>query len=312
MFDWLRIIIVIGAITGAIALICLGCVVWANGASRNLVLAAGALAGAVVLLVTQLYFELKGSLTKDFITAEFTIDRAGPWIRAPNCGKYGSGRMRSELEAGKSVGWRNPAAFTDNREKLNVDITLYSLLLYFVWEQQDWQLSRNSFRGSGHILTETAGISKPNECSIVRAATLRDRLQDAGNLFADATGSSLNRDLCLPPGSSLQLIGNSLVVRSPLIEVWFEVVPSSGVSYTLPGPSPEAPLDAAQTQLLDGQPRYETRLVGIRVTITSSRLRAQSPEMPKYQDWAKRLVDGASEWFSTPEQPPMAKASVSD
>ena len=161
-------------------------------------------------------------------------------------------------------------------------------------------------------MTETAGISKPNECSIVRAATLRDRLQDAGNLFADATGSSLNRDLCLPPGSSLQIIGNSLVVRTPLIEVWFEVVPSSGISYVLPDLSPEAQLDPALTQLPDGQPRYETRLVGIRVTITSSRLRAQSPEMPKYQDWAKRLVDGASEWFSTHEQAPMAKASVSD
>src|SRR5215472_2564367 len=117
MFDWLRIIIVLGAITGAIALICLGCVVWANGASRNLVLAAGALAGAVVLLVTQLYFELKGSLTKDFITAEFTIDRAGLWIRAPNYGKYGSGRVHSEVDAGKSVGRRNPAAFSDNREQ---------------------------------------------------------------------------------------------------------------------------------------------------------------------------------------------------
>jgi hypothetical protein len=42
-FDWLKIALGVGAISGLVALVCLGCVVWANGNSRNLALAGGAL-----------------------------------------------------------------------------------------------------------------------------------------------------------------------------------------------------------------------------------------------------------------------------
>jgi len=306
MDDWLKVVIVLGAITGMIALICLVCVVWMNAASRNLALAMGALGGSLFLVVTQLYFELRSPpVTKDFITAEYMIDRAAPLITAPRYRTYGGAwRAIFEQQSGKLLGEKNPTAFAGNREKLNVDMTLYSLLLYLIWYQWDWQMTRTVYQGSGHIEEQLLGISKPNECTILSTALLRKKLNSAGNVFAEGgIGLPDGKQLCLPPGSALQVASKELIIRNRLVEIRFTAEPSGGISHVNPGAPLEAQFDLKQQSLPDGQPRYENRLIGIRVDVFYSRVRAQNPNIPKYQDWAKRIIDGAAEWFSVRNAP---------
>ena len=80
--DWLKLAIGIGFVSGMTALICLMYVVWVNGGSRNLALAAGALGGAIALMIVQLVFELRSPAgEKEVISVEYIIDCAIPNIR---------------------------------------------------------------------------------------------------------------------------------------------------------------------------------------------------------------------------------------
>lgn len=71
MGDSLRIAMWAGAAAAVLAAVCLVYLVSQNLGSRNIALATGALAGALVLLVIQLLFELHAEESTDFISAEY-------------------------------------------------------------------------------------------------------------------------------------------------------------------------------------------------------------------------------------------------
>jgi hypothetical protein len=149
----------------------------------------------------------------------------------------------------------------------------------------------------------TQNISAPNECTLISAKSFRDQLSSAGNLFYDTDALSFDRQLCLPPDTRLELTSKELIIRNRLTEIRFTVLPSGSISFMPPGLSPEDQLDPTKTQLPDGQPRYETRQVGVRIEVFYSNVRAQSPNLPKYQEWAKRVIEGAAQWFEPPKDP---------
>jgi hypothetical protein len=72
-FDWLKLAVGVGAITGVLALVCLFSLVWVNGGSRNLALASGALVGSIVLMVIQFVFELRSSIDRDFFQSNIQL-----------------------------------------------------------------------------------------------------------------------------------------------------------------------------------------------------------------------------------------------
>src|SRR5271165_1008903 len=96
--DWIKPAIVIGVVSGLIALTCLAYVVWVNRSSRNLALAVGALGGAIALMLVQLFFELRSPAgEKGVLSVEYIIDRAVRNIRQWSY-RPGSGTWRVTVE----------------------------------------------------------------------------------------------------------------------------------------------------------------------------------------------------------------------
>ncbi len=81
----MNVVLIVNVAALVVAAATAGVLVWANRASSNVVLAAGALFGAMALYGIQLLFELRSTLKHDHISAEFTIDRAERSIRQWYC-----------------------------------------------------------------------------------------------------------------------------------------------------------------------------------------------------------------------------------
>jgi len=160
MYDSLRIALWVGGAAVVLAALCLVYLVSQNLGSRNIALATGALAGAFMLLVIQLAFELRADETTDFITAEYTIDRAKPEIRQWKYGLNQGHRLTRDLDASGKFAAAHAGQFNGNREKLTLDIVIFSLLVYLGVEQFNWQMKRTQFVGqsTGTLTVEGAGI----------------------------------------------------------------------------------------------------------------------------------------------------------
>jgi hypothetical protein len=307
MWDTLRIASWAGVAAFAVATVSLAYLLSQNSGSRNIALAAGALAGAAILLVVQLTFELRASESTDFITAEFTIDRAKPEIRQWRYGLNQSPRIMNDLNASGKFAASRPGQFDGDREKLTHDMVIFSLLAYLGVEQFDWQMKRTRFIGqSTGTQTLTMPGSRPDECAVVTKDQLRVMLLNAGNSFADGDMFFSQQFLCLPPRSTLQVTPDGVTLTNPYCEISFTLESSGGVRYGRPASDDKVPSTAAEVAdfikrselpLPNGEPMFETRATGIRVTVRYSAIRAQHHDMPKYQDWSNRLVNGAQNWF---------------
>ena len=145
MGDTLRIALWAGVATVVIAAACLGYLVSQNLGSRNIALATGALAGAVILLGIQLVFEFRADEQTDFITAEYTIDRAKPEIRQWKYESDQGRRLDKDVGASRTFATAHPGQFNGDRDKLTHDMVIFSLLAYFGVDQFDWQIKRVQF-----------------------------------------------------------------------------------------------------------------------------------------------------------------------
>jgi hypothetical protein len=74
MNDPLKLALWAGGLGLAVALVCAFWVVTANASSRNLVLGFGALMGACLVFLIQIYFELQESVTTEDFSVEITTD----------------------------------------------------------------------------------------------------------------------------------------------------------------------------------------------------------------------------------------------
>jgi hypothetical protein len=297
-FDWLKLAIGIGVITGVIALVCLACLVWANGSSRNLALGSGALVGSIVLMGIQFAFELRSSTERDFVSVEYTIDRAVPTIRQWSYAPNGSGwRIGVEDGAGGTLGQSHPELFSGDREKLTRDMALFSVLGFFFWEERDWQLKRTTFKGKTSITTIGVPDSQPSECTMISRDFVIDRLSAAGNVFASAGEHLPSVSLCFPPKSTLNVSPDGLALSNPYCEISFSLESSGSVYFQKPGTGGDAPRLPS-----NGAAQFESRTIGIRVTVTYFALRAQHVEMPKYHDWTKQTREGLRKWFEATDQ----------
>jgi hypothetical protein len=254
---------------------------------------AGALAAAVLLLGIQLLFELHAEERTDFITAEYTIDRAKPEIRQWKY-EYDQGqRLIRDLDGSGAFAAAHPGQFDGDREKLTQDMVVFSLLSYFGVEQNDWQMKRTQFVGqSMGTLTLTAPGSKPDECTEVTRAQLRTLLLDAGNAFADGNMFFGPQALRLPQKSTIEVKANSVVLQNPFCNISFVLESSGSVAFYKPGTGA-----LERPTLPNGESILETRLTNIRVTVRCSAMKAQHRDMPRYDNWSKSVVSGAQSWF---------------
>jgi hypothetical protein len=273
--------------------------VGSNTSSRNIALGGGAILGAIVLFLTQLYFELQGSETKAIIGAEYKIDRLLPAIRPWEYTLHSaSSRMMAEINASDFLANTNAQAFEGNREKLTHDFALFSLLSYLGREQFDWQLSTIALSGpTTGQLTQWQRQSIAGECAEYHSKKIQSLLVAAGNEFHGATVDIRNDLLCLPPKTILSVRENRIVMSNSFCDISFKILPSDSVSNA-------SPQSGGRVELLpNNEPRYETRIVGFEATVTYHRLRAQNRLAPKYHAWAERVVKGATAWFAGEPRP---------
>jgi hypothetical protein len=291
MSDILRIALIFGVAAMAITVICLGYFTWQNAGSRNLGLAYATLFAAMILFVVQLSFELRAEENAEFITAEFTINREKPEIRTWSYQHTSHLRLDQDIDASRKFAAAHPGQLDGDREKLTKDMVVFSLLAYLGVEHPDWQMKRTKFIGqiSGTVTLASLG-SKPAECKRYTKDELRTILEKTGNTFADGDLFFGSQVLCLPPRSSLRVSTDGLILSNPFCKISFVLEGAGNVWYMVPGVD-DPPL------LANGEPKFETRLVGIRVTTRYSAIRAQHRDMPKYKDWAERVVKGAENWF---------------
>ncbi len=296
MADPLKISMYVGIAAVVLGLICLGAVAWGNAGSRNLVLATSTLAAAILLFVIQLPFELRSRSEVDLFSAELTVDRATPMIRLWNYpdgpGLSSGSRLLRETEASSYLANRDRSRFDGDRERLTLDMILYNFVAYLGAEQFDWQLKRTVLRGNSiGTLFQAQAVSRDTECTAFAPAELQEKLRAVGNAFADVPLLVWSGRLCLPPGATLTVGEQSLEIRTPFCRISFTLEPSGAVWSAKPGTRGEVP------QLPNGDPQLETRLTGIRSLVEFSWIRAQHPDLKKYEDWSQRLVKGARLWF---------------
>jgi hypothetical protein len=291
--DGLSITLFIGVGALIIGVVCLIVVAWPNFGSRNLALATATLFAAVVLLLVQIPFELRSKSNIELFSSEFTIDHLKPQIRQWSYPQSVAGwRVGLEIGASDALAKTNPDAFKGDGQKLTQDMTVRSLATYLFAEQFDWQVREMRVRGpSIGTMTSVEPLSKPAECSKVTSTQIDSMLAKAGNAFA-SSGTFLRQQICLPPGSSLDVQGSTLLISTPFVRISFLVEPAGGAMFVKLGTgAQEAPI------LPDGSPQFETRAHLVRATTEYSWIRAQHRDIDRYQRWAERVVTGAKRWF---------------
>jgi len=108
-----------------VLIICLLILGIANNGPRNISLAIGTLAGALVLLVIQLTFELQSTESISVFKTQFTTDNERPKIEQFRYPMSSFGRPINEIEANKFLLATNPSAFQGDGEKLWKDMSIF-------------------------------------------------------------------------------------------------------------------------------------------------------------------------------------------
>ena len=158
-----------------------------NPASKTIALATAALVGGAALFILQVLLELRASEESDFISVEFTVDRAKPVLRQWRYSTLGrpAWRLPFEEDASAWLAKNSPATFSGDRERLTHDFALAEILLFFAREQFDWQVTKTTFAGStfGRLVT-TQPVSKKDDCTEIGPADFAAALRKASSALA--------------------------------------------------------------------------------------------------------------------------------
>jgi hypothetical protein len=152
-------------------------------------------------------------------------------------------------------------------------------------------------------------LSKPDECALVTIDTIRKKLKASGNMFADISIGMMGdkASLCLPPHAVLDITQNSVAIRSYVCSITFTLQEPMSSMMTIDPHVVAAsrltrqPIRAEVPTLADGSPRYLTVDIAARATVEIASLRAQDRDLSKYQNWAKRVVEGVNARFELAE-----------
>jgi hypothetical protein len=304
--SWFHDSLAVWIIAGIVGLIIFGVAVVliaaSNLGSRNIGVATGALAGALILYLVQVPFELQRTVEVNLISVEYTIDRvAPPSIRQyrdyrsggaptpPSPALFVDVRVPFEIAASQWLAAHNPSVFATDRDRVLSDFVIFNLLGFILSNEFDWQIKKQVYRGAGDIYYKTQPVSPRSQCTMFTDTEVRARLVAAGNLFAEAPFTIGMAWLCLPPRSTLQVADGSLVLRNPICELSFSV--------DLKNRSISAKPQRQAAPQPGGSEQLETHLFGLEATATYFPLRAQHGNMATYRAWLARIVDGAHKWF---------------
>jgi hypothetical protein len=279
---------------GACLLIAVACgiyIVWINAGSRNLALGLGALIGACVIFAIQVLFELQGKKDTTDFPVEFVIDYQLKAVRSNRAyhpqGSLDFRNVMIETWASEGIAAATP--------KIARDLTLLSIVSYLLDEQFDWQLEAIVYKTGSETMTTSMPLSRPADCTYVKAVDLQRQLRAAGNMFANLPRFSMRDSLCLPPHSQLEITSNSVTLRTLVCTIELRVREPFAAMHSI---DPHSFAKGSEVVIADvptlpnGDPRYLTITLGNRATIHYSPFRAQDRNLSKYQSWASRLIAG--------------------
>lgn len=311
MHDPVKYALWVGGTGLLVVLVCGAYLVWANAGSRNLALGLGALAGACVIFLVQIFFELKGtSLTTDFVS-EYSIDYLTETVRST--ASYLPASLSSpaslnnsliEQYATQALAGITPPINRDDGPRIARDLTLVTIISVLLNEQPDWQLDSTVYRTLMGTMTTWVALSKPNECTTISLDEVRRQLKTAGNIFAGITNYGMRTSFCLPPHSRFQVSPNTVTLKGLVCTVTFTInEPFASASTMDPNElarsiATRTPAVAGGPTLPDGTPRYENVTITGRAKVSYSALHAQDRDLAKYQAWARRIEDSVKSRFS--------------
>jgi hypothetical protein len=293
--DFLKYVRILNVACLSVAVFTAMVLAWENAALRNLSLATATFVAVVLSFLIQLPFELQRSQEVDHVSTEFTVDRSAPWIRQWNYTGTPAWRMGTETGASTWIVANNAEAFKGDRELLNADFAIYSLLCFFTIQEFDWQLRKQTYRSRGFGTGFAVhSISKDNECTAFTEEDVRAVLARSGNIFAGAPLRLFSGKWRLPAKSTVEVSRKSITIQNPVCRVlcYFDDSPAV-LSHVKPGTGGQAPT------LASGEPQLETRMTGFTIEVTYFALRSQTPDITKYRDWVSRIRSDAHEWFES-------------
>jgi hypothetical protein len=295
--DLIRPAIWIGGIAVVIGAICLGYVAVANLSSRNIGLGLGAFLGACVIFGMTLFFDLKRSSSTEDMGATVVLDYQSNNIQLYTSDLVHSRSIFVASEASKLLPkMANGADRLTQSVSLARDFAILVIVSYLLNEQSDWQMDRSTYRTALGTHETWKGVSTPSECTTILNVEVKKRLKDISNAFAGVQQISLgDRDLCLPPHSSMEIKPDQVTITTRICKISFALQEQFLSTMSIyPGGT------AAPPPMFEGAPRYSTTNLGIRVTTEYFALRAQDRLIDKYKDWATRVVSRARIWFEGP------------
>jgi hypothetical protein len=268
--DFLEWVVRAGAIAGVVLVVASIIIACNNFGSRNLALGASALVGVVIAFALQLWFELRPSTRGDQVSFAYTVDFHDRQIRQwdytkvlgdekrdaldPTFSLVGP-RINTEIEAGKWLFAEHESLVGDRLDKFASDLAIFSLVAFFGYAEQDWQLQVRRYNSPTMPHNFIRPTSKRDQCSVVTEQDVRRQLEVAGNLFAASPPGLGSADICLPPGTSMQIGPNQIALKNRVFQIVFAIEDTGerGGDHILPRSNMQQP------KLADGRFRYDTR-----------------------------------------------------
>ena len=269
-------------------------VIYQNSESKTLVFAFSTIVGATCLFVLNMFFELRDSPHKDVVQTQISIfhDRpeVAPWLYPPSS----KGRIHLDKKASDWLANKDPSIFKKEPLRIKKDLLMYSLVGFFLNEENDWKKTSKSFVGLSKSFFRTKEEQKGND-TFVSKESFAKMLSDSENVFANVTYNVIVGGVFLPPKSKLIINKNVLHITNPFCSISFSLEESGAISYCEPGSR------VAHAETMDnGTHKHETRYFNINIDVLYKGLRSSNKMTPEYKRWIKRLVKNAHGWFEMP------------
>ena len=292
--DVVKTSLIVGGVALVIFAVSLGVVVWNNIQSRNVALAAGGVAAAIVLLSTQVWYELRQETRREYIGVEYVVDRrdlsVSQWRPkdTETANRYPSSAARQLVESRASEALASNAPSELRSGNIASDMLYFSLLSYLAQSQLDWQLEVWPL-GLRARSIQLAFPSAPAQCTPLPREKL-ESLRTPRFAAVPLLRGPFDDRRCLPPKTSVGFDSRGvLVLENPFCRIEVSSTPGSSIA--------GHPEQGNRETLGSGEPRYLTEALGIQVLVTYAATRAHHGNMPKYQAWSDQFIGGLREWF---------------
>lgn len=262
--------------SGFLFLALLGVFVWRNSESQGIVFGYSAILGVILMFFVTLFFELRSN------TEELVIPTQAALIQSSTSILHDFYPFSEEHSKKVSETFSNlQKEKTDNQTiKIFNQFTLYSLVLFLLREESDWQKQTEKFVSVKIASSRARGNDIGNDTFISTDVLLLD-LKNAGNAFAELGSDAVPMGLYLPPESLLEFKNEALKISNPFCEIVIRLKSDDGKHYRT---SPK-------------YGKYEVVNINLCCTVTYKWEYSKSPLIPVYKKWTDGFLESVKNTY---------------